>query len=273
MSAKQDSLLKLVEGQNYSKISRQIERFISDRISEGKPFAKGLIIGLSGGLDSSVVLQLSTNALGPQNVLGLVMPSNVTPQEDINHAIELAEALKVEHKRIDLDRIIESYERVLPDDKRARGNLTARVRMSILYYYASVRGYLVAGTGDKSEYNIGYFTKYGDGGADIMPIADLYKTQVRALARFLGIPNGIIMKKSSPRLWANHLAEEEIGMNYEIVDCILYLMIDKKMKPMQIAKKLQIPREQIDKISNMVGNSAHKRRMAESTYFNKRGKQ
>jgi len=262
MSKVQELQHKLVDSQNYSKISKQIERFISDYVS--KSSAKGLVIGLSGGLDSSAVLKLSTNALASQNVLGLVMPTNVTPQEDIKHATELAEALKVEYKMIDLDPIIERYEKALPDDKRARGNLAARARMSILYYYAFVRGYLVAGTGDKSEYYIGYFTKYGDGGADIMPIAHLYKTQVRALARYLGIPDAIIQKKSSPRLWANHLAEEEIGMNYDVIDSILHLMIDRKVKPAEIARKVNVPREQIDKVREMVEKSAHKRIMAKS---------
>lgn len=272
MSKVQELQHKLVDGQNYAKISKQIECFIADYVSKAHPFAKGLVIGLSGGLDSSVVLKLSTNALGSQNVLGLVMPTNVTPQEDIKHAIELAEALKIEYKIIDLDLIIERYGKALPDDKRAKGNLAARVRMSILYYYGSLRGYLVAGTGDKSEYYIGYFTKHGDGGADIMPIAHLYKTQVRALARYLGISDAIIQKKSSPRLWANHLAEEEIGMNYEVIDSILHLMIDKKMKPAETAKRLQMPREQVDKIKDMVDKSDHKRRIAETIYINRIGK-
>lgn len=155
MSKVQELLHKLVSGQDYAKISIKTERFISDYVS--KSSAKGLVIGLSGGLDSSVVLKLSTNALGPQNVLGLAMPTSVTPREDVKHAIELAEALKVEYKTINLDPIIETYAKLLQDDKRARGNLAARIRMSILYYDAFVRGYLVAGTGDKSEYYVGYF--------------------------------------------------------------------------------------------------------------------
>ncbi len=256
---------KLVDSQNYSKTSKQIERFISDYVLRAS--AKGIVIGLSGGLDSSAVLKLSANALGSQYVFGLIMPISVTPQEDIRHAIELAEALRVEYKIIDLDPIIEEYRKVLPDDKRAKGNLAARVRMSILYYHAFLRGYLVAGTGDKSEYYIGYFTKHGDGGADIMPIAHLYKTQVRALARYLGVSDAIVQKKSSPRLWANHLAEEEIGMNYEVVDSILHLMVDRKEKPAEIAKRLQIPREQVDKIKDMVDKSAHKRMLAKNLCF------
>jgi NAD+ synthase len=109
----------------------------------------------------------------------------------------------------------------------------ARIRMNILYYHASVNGYLVAGTSDKSELFIGYYTKFGDGAADIMPIANLYKTQVRALAKYLKVPQAIVDKKSSPRLWDNHLAEEEIGMGYETIDPILHLLIDSRSQPAQ----------------------------------------
>lgn len=260
-------LLHKLQDQDYGLISRIIERFISNYVAKKSP-AKGLVIGLSGGLDSSVVLKLSVNALGPRNVFGLVMPGTVTSKEDVNHAIEIAEAAGVKHKIIDLDPITAKFAEALPDDDRkARGNLAARVRMSILHYHAFLQNYLVAGTGDKSEYYIGYFTKYGDGGVDILPIADLYKTQVRTLARFLGVPSTIVEKKSSPQLWNNHIAEEEIGMDYEMIDSILYLLIDRKIKNQkEIAKKLHIPVEQVARIKEMVDGSAHKRRTPEIAY-------
>jgi len=131
--------------------------------------------------------------------------------------------------------------------------------MNILYYYAGINSYLVLGTSDKSEILIGYFTKFGDGAADLIPTAGLYKTQVRALASHLKIPSEIIEKKSSPRLWNNHLAEEEIGMDYEIIDQILYLLTDKKMGPKSAARKLGISIDQVDKIRKMMENSMHKR--------------
>lgn len=184
-----DKLLRL----DLTKVSKKIERFISYYVS--KCSAKGLVIGLSGGLDSSVVLELCVNALGKSRVLGVVMPSNVTPKEDTAHAIELAKSLGIKYHIRDITTLLDKYEQALPEDKRARGNLTARIRMNILYYYASVNDYLVAGTSDKSELYIGYFTKFGDGAADIMPIADLYKTQVRALAKQLGIPQAIAKRK------------------------------------------------------------------------------
>jgi NAD+ synthase len=247
-------------GQDYKKISNKIEKFISAYIS--KSSAKGLVIGLSGGLDSSVVLKLSVNALGRSNVLGLVMPSDITPREDTTHAIDLAKELRIRYHIIDIHPIVQKFEEVLPENKEARGNLMARIRMSILYYYAGVNRYLVAGTSDKSEVQIGYFSKFGDGAADIMPIAVLYKTQVRALARYLGVPAVIVQKKSSPRLWENHLAEEEIGMDYEMIDQILYLLVDKKISPRDVIRNLGVPTKHVNKVKGMIEKNLHKRRFA-----------
>jgi NAD+ synthase len=254
------SALEELLGQDYKKISKKIEKFISAYIS--KSSAKGLVIGLSGGLDSSVVLKLSVNALGRANVLGLVMPSDTTPREDTSHAIDLAKKLRIRYHIIDIHPIIQKFEEILPEDKEARGNLMARIRMSLLYYYAGINGYLVAGTSDKSEVQIGYFSKFGDGAADIMPIAVLYKTQVRALAQYLDIPAAIIQKKSSPRLWENHLAEEEIGLDYEIIDQILHLLVDKKIQPKDVTRKLGVPAKHVNKVNYMIEKSLHKRRPA-----------
>jgi NAD+ synthase len=254
------STLEELLGQDYKKISNKIEKFISAYIS--KSSAKGLVIGLSGGLDSSVVLKLSVNALGQSNVLGLVMPSDTTPREDTAHAIDLAKELRIRYHIIDIHPIIQKFEEVLPENKEARGNLMARIRMSILYYYAGINGYLVAGTSDKSEIQIGYFSKFGDGAADIMPIAVLYKTQVRALAQYLGIPAAIVQKKSSPRLWEDHLAEEEIGIDYEIIDQILHLLVDKKIPPKDVIRKLGVSTKHVNKVKGMIEKSLHKRRPA-----------
>ena len=242
---------------NPAQTSRKIEHFISNYLS--KSSAKGLVIGLSGGLDSSVVLKLCVNALGPKKVLGLIMPSDTTPEQDVQHAIDLAEDLKIRYLIININPIIEKYEEALPGDKRARGNLMARIRMTLLYYHAGVNRCLVAGTSDKSEIQIGYFTKFGDGAADILPIAELYKTQVRALALHLNIPSEIVEKKSSPRLWDEHLAEEEIGMDYETIDAILFYLLDKKKAPKTIAKRLGLPTKQVRYIEEIIDKSFHKR--------------
>ena len=242
-----------------SVVSNKIERFISNYVSRSA--AEGIIVGLSGGLDSSVVLKLAVNAIGSSRVHGLIMPSSATPEADTTDAIDLAKMLRIKHEIIDIQPIIESYAKVLPDNERARGNLAARIRMNILYYHASLGSYIVAGTSDKSERLLGYFTKFGDGAADILPIADLYKTEVRRLASFLKIPAAIVEKKSSPRLWKDHLAEDEIGYSYDQLDPILQL-IEKKKMPMAVARKLDISLDDVKRIKEMVDKSAHKRKPA-----------
>ena len=244
---------------DFKTLSKRIERFTSNYLS--KSSARGVVIGLSGGLDSSVVLKLAINALGPTKVLGLVMPSDTTPKKDTDDAIEHAKSLGIRYFIIDINPLLAKYSEILSEDKKARGNLMARIRMNILYYYAGVNSYLVAGTSDKSELYLGYFTKFGDGAADIMPIAILYKTQVRALGKFLKIPDAIIEKKSSPRLWDNHLAEEEIGMDYETIDPILHLLVDKKMEPKAAAKKLGVAEKLVNTIEEMMEKNQHKREM------------
>ena len=167
-------------------------------------------------------MSLATKALGPGKVFGLILPdSSVTPKKDTTHAIELARRLKIKHKMIELKTIKKYLLQKLPDNKLARGNLLVRLRMSLIYYYASILNGIVLGTGDKSEMSLGYFTKYGDGAADLLPISDLYKTEVRSLARYLSVPNEIIIKESSARLWKGHTAEGEIGLAYEDIDLIL----------------------------------------------------
>ena len=137
--------------------------------------------------------------------------------------------------------------------------MRARIRANLLYYYANVRNYLVVGSSDKSEFLIGYFTKFGDGSADSLPIVSLYKTQVRELAKFLGVPKSVIEKKSSPYLWKNHLAEEEIGASYAEIDSILYCMYDKKLSIDEVIKKTNIERNIVEKIHERYKNSKHKR--------------
>lgn len=246
---------------DYAKISKSIKEFISDYVYNSS-FA-GAVIGLSGGLDSSVAVKLCVQSLGKDRVFGLVLPSKFTPKQDIDDAIGLADELGMRYEIIDIEPVLGKFMEVLPADRKAEGNLAARVRMSILYHYAFTKKSLVVGTSDKSETCIGFFTKFGDGGADLLPIADLYKIQVRALGKFLGLPSGILQKKSSPRLWKDHLAEEELGLSYETLDPILHLLIDKKMASKDIAKQLHLSISQADQVLEMVRKNAHKRQTAQ----------
>jgi NAD+ synthase len=221
----------------------------------------GVIIGMSGGIDSSLAAVLAVKALGNQSVFGLLLPdSSVTPKSDTTDAIELAKSLKIKHKVIELNKIKEQLVDGLPRNKMARANLLVRLRMSLLYYYAAVMNRLVLGTGDKSEMMLGYFTKYGDGGADLFPIADLYKTEVRSLAKYLGIPDKIINKKSSARLWKGQTAEGEIGMKYEEIDNILKQL--ENNSPQSVSNSnTKLNRNNVSKIKSLLEKNEHKQNM------------
>jgi NAD+ synthase len=220
----------------------------------------GVIIGMSGGIDSSLATVLAVKALGNQSVFGLLLPdSSVTPKSDTTDAIELAKSLKIKHKVIELNKIKEQLVDGLPRNKMARANLLVRLRMSLLYYYAAVMNRLVLGTGDKSEMMLGYFTKYGDGGADLFPIADLYKTEVRSLAQYLGIPAKIIDKKSSARLWKGQTAEGEIGMKYEEIDKILLHIEHNDING--FSKHTKLNENNISKVKSLLEKNEHKQNM------------
>jgi NAD+ synthase len=152
---------------------------------------------------------------------------------------------------------------VLEPEDRALGNLRARIRMNILYYYANLKNLMVLGSSDKSEFNIGYFTKFGDGAADLLPIVSLYKTQVREIAKYLEIDEEIISKKSSPHLWPNHEAEHEIGVEYGEIDVILYCILELKLPIEEVIKVSEISEEKVQKIYQLYKKSRHKRITAE----------
>jgi NAD+ synthase len=201
-------------------ITNCIIDFIRNEVTTSN--SQGVVLGLSGGIDSSVALYLATKALGNTRVLGLILPDKkVSQQNDIDDAIELSQKVGINYHIIDITEIKQKYIDRLPKEKISIGNLTARIRMNFIYYYANIEHKLVLGTSDKSELMIGYFTKFGDGAADILPLADIYKTELRKLAKYLNLPKKILLKKSSPSLWKDQTAEDEIGMNYEKIDTIL----------------------------------------------------
>ncbi|MEM1514651.1 MAG: NAD+ synthase [Candidatus Bathyarchaeia archaeon] len=231
----------------------------------GSSGASGVVLGLSGGIDSSLVAALCTRAIGSDRVLGIIMPTSFTPNEDIEDAAELAKTLGIKYIIVNIDGIVDSFIRSLnvdPNDSRVRmplANLRARVRMAILYFYANLYNLLVAGTSDKSEYLIGYFTKYGDGAADFFPIRHLYKTQVRELAAYLGLPERIVRKPSSPQLYPGHKISDELPVDYPIIDKILIGLLERNLTCLEVSRILGIPKETAENILLRHKRSAHKR--------------
>ncbi len=185
--------------------------------------AKGFVLGLSGGIDSAVAAALCKRAC-PDTTLGVMMPCYSDPR-DLLDAQLAADAFSIPVEKIVLDEVFETFVRVLTGaafDSNAKdlslANIKPRLRMTTLYFLAARRKLLVVGTGNKSEIMIGYSTKYGDGGVDLLPIGSLVKTEVREFARFLGVPQGIIDKAPSAGLWAGQTDEAEMGFTYEELD-------------------------------------------------------
>ena len=246
------------------KTKNDIVEFVQNKVSEAN--ADGLVIGLSGGIDSTVAAFLACEAVGKENVFGVVLPSTTTPTEDKLHGTAIAQILGINYKEMAIDSILNEFLSVaqLEEDKLAIGNLKARIRMSIIYFYANSKNYLVNGTGNKSEIVIGNFTKHGDGACDIEPIGDLYKTDVYELAKYLNVPQEIIDKPPRAGLWNNQTDEDEIGMTYELLDKILYRYIEKDIAADSIAEELDIDVDEINDIIDRVQRNQHKSKVPES---------
>ena len=247
---------------DFSETQIRICRFIKEYIQNAG--AKGIVLGLSGGVDSSTIAALSSLAIGGKNVLGLMMPEKETfNQKDIDDAKTVAELFNLETQVCDLTNVTEAFYKGIPtfDDKDriCKGNIKARTRMIYLYYYANRQKRIVCGSSDKSETLLGYFTKWGDAAADIAPILDLYKTQVRKLALQIGIPKELALKPSTPGLWPAQLAESELGMKYETLDLILY-GLERFMSPPDIAEQLGVETSLIEKVKIRWLSNENKRR-------------
>ena len=218
------------------------------------------VIGLSGGVDSSTSAFLSVKAFDPQNLYALMMPSEISLESDLNDAIKVAELLGINYEIIPIQKIVDALNEVMEvKTKVAIMNRLPRVRMTLLYSKANEIGAIVVGSGNKTELSIGYFTKYGDGGIDVTPIGDLYKSQVRQLAYYLGVPKKIIEKPPSPGLWPGQTDEGEIGIKYDVIDTILFLWLDKNYDETLIHQETGISKEIIQRVMNMVERSQHKR--------------
>lgn len=221
--------------------------------------AKGIVLGLSGGVDSAVAAALAKEAVGKNRVLALILPCH-SQKQDSEDAKLVAKKLRINTELIDLSNIYDNFIKILPKASNlARSNLKPRLRMLILYYFANKLNYLVCGTGNKSEIMVGYFTKHGDGASDILPLGGLLKKQVKILARELGVPECIIDKPATAGLWPGQTDEGEMGITYPELDGILERIESKK--------KQVIPKEKVNEVKAMIEKSGHKRQGPKICYI------
>lgn len=248
---------------NFPEVEKRITRFIKEYVENAG--AEGIVLGLSGGIDSSMVAALSSLSIGGQRVIGLMLPEKETfNQQDIDDAKTIAEKFQIKTHVCDMTQILDRFYEGIPvfdkKDRLSKGNIKARTRMIYLYYFANKLNLIVCGSSDKSETMMGYFTKWGDVAADISPLMDLYKTQVRKLALHLGFPEKIALKPSTPALWPNQLAESELGIKYELLDLILY-GLERFVPVEEIADQLNIEKRVVSKVKSRWLAVEHKRRM------------
>jgi len=233
---------------NTEQLAEKLISWIRDKVLAAG--YKGVVVGMSGGLDSSVLAVLCHRAF-PQSMFGVLMPC-YSSQEDREHALAAASKFSIPTKIVALDTVFDTLLKALPGDRvdpavsrLAKANLKSRLRMLTLYYFANQLKYMVVGAGNRSELAMGYFTKYGDGGVDILPLGNLVKEQVRELASFLGIPQQIIDKPPSAGLWQGQTDEAELGLSYE--------ELDRYLVSGEVSNELR------GKIKSMIAASDHKR--------------
>ncbi|MEO5951059.1 MAG: NAD+ synthase [Chloroflexia bacterium] len=221
-----------------------------------------VVLGLSGGLDSALAATLAAEALGPENVVVLMLPYKTSSPESEGHARLVIEKLGLPYDKIDITPMVEPLLEHYPEMSNLRkGNIFARQRMICVFDRSAHEKALVLGTSNKTETLLGYTTWYGDNAASIQPIGDLYKTQVRALARSVGVPQPILDKKPSADLWPGQTDEAEMGLEYDVVDQVLYLLVDERLDPDRIVAR-GFSQTLVDKVIRTVTNMQFKRMTA-----------
>jgi len=240
--------------------ARTIHQFLrAHALGEG---ADGLVLGLSGGIDSALTARLSVDALGPEHVIGVLLPDAEYPPALLTETVDFGRALGIETRTIPIAPVEAAFRRALPEvtDRVSIGNTKARVRSAVLYAIARERRRRVAGTGNKSELLLGYFTKYGDGGVDLLPIGDLYKTEVRALAAELELPRAVRERAPTAGLWDGQTDEAELGATYDDLDRVLRGLEELRSEE-EIATITGLPLPKVQEIAHRVIASRHKRRL------------
>jgi NAD+ synthase len=262
----------LVEGTNVDLLFSEAEldarrehivEFIESVVEDAG--AEGAVLGLSGGIDSTLTAHLAVEALGTEGLHGLLMPSESNPEADKTDAERVAENLGIEYDVIDINPIVDSFVEAAPDyaadDRMALGNVRVRTRGVLNYFIANAESRVVLGTGNRSEAATGYFTKYGDQAVDCNPIGNLYKCQVRQLAREVGVPDDLVTRTPTAGMWEGQTDEEEMGLGYDELDAILALHVDGPFSKDATVRTLGLPEEAVERVVDLYEKSEHKRSM------------
>jgi NAD+ synthase len=244
---------------NYQLVERVLVNFIRREVT--KVGLERVVLGLSGGVDSSVSAALAARALGPDNVLGVMMPYKTSSAESLSDAVAVADSTGIETATVDISDQIDAYFASDPEaSSLRRGNKMARERMTVLYDYSAARSGLVLGTSNKTELLLGYGTLHGDMASAINPIGDLYKTQVWGLAEHLNLPESVISKAPSADLWEGQTDAQELGSGYRDVDSLLYSMVDERSTD-EVLIDMGFDADFVVRVRDMVQGSQFKRRM------------
>ncbi len=230
----------------------QIANWLKDYLADAE--AEGFVLGLSGGVDSATTAALAARAVGPENVLAAILPCHSQPI-DARLARQVIDVFQLPSVTVNLSDAFDAMTDDLPptEHRLAEANVKPRLRMTALYYLAQMHSYLVLGSGNKTEILVGYFTKYGDGGVDLLPLGDVYKTEVWELARDLGVPQTVVERAPSAGLWPGQTDEGELGITYEKLDEVLAAIASGETS--------HIPSTTLKRVGRMIASSAHKRTM------------
>jgi len=240
----------------------RIVSFIRDVVDDAG--AEGAVLGLSGGIDSTLTAHLAVEALGEDGLHGLTMPSAVNDADVMSDAERVAHDLGVEYDVIEIQPIAEAFFDAVPEaatDQMAAGNVYVRTRAVLNYFVANAENRVVLGTGNRAEAMTGYYTKYGDQAVDCNPIGNLYKQQVRQLAAHVGVPRDLVMQEPTAGMWEGQTDAEEMGLDYDTVDAILAVHVDGGLSRAATVRELDVPAEAVDRVVDLYERSAHKRAM------------
>lgn len=242
---------------------QKVSEFIQNQVHNSG--FDGIVVNISGGIDSAVTLHLAVEALGPEKVTAITIPErDVTPESDITDVMLHCKQLNLTCNTVDITEILHVMRDIMPEyditDKITTGNIRSRLRMIVAYHFANRTRRLVLGTSNKTELLTGFFTKWGDGGVDLMPLGDLWKYNIKELANYLQIPDNIIQKPPSPGFYKGHTDEDELGMSYDNIDLILY-GYNQGYTVAEISNETEIEESEVKRILKRVKANQHKRRI------------